>query len=150
MGKANTDVAVTSDQIVDTLNSNLDHASFAELMQLFDAGGVTHIQELDDRVPVEKEALLGMAFVITEWRHNPEGQMGEFVVCKLTTMDDQHLLFTDGSTGIKEQLLTFQKENGNKPIFVPKGLRKSDYTVDDPFNPGKKLAATTYYLSNAS
>lgn len=127
----------------DTLNTNLEGMTYAQLVAMLDGGNAVRIDELDDTVVFDKADLINRGFVITKWRHNPTGEMGEFVVCEITVMDGTHGIFTDGSTGIKDQLLKFQE---NRPIIVPKGLRKSDYTYTDDF--GVKTPASTYYLSN--
>lgn len=127
----------------DTMNNDLEGMTYAQLLALLDGGNAVRMDELDDTVVFDKTDLVGRAFVITNWRHNPEGNMGEFVVCKITVQDGTHGLFTDGSTGIKDQLLKF---NEGRPIIVPKGLRKSDYMYKDDF--GNMIPATTFYLSN--
>ena len=144
-------------QVADTLDHNLEHMSFQELMGLFDEGGIVHIQEIDDELPVEKADLVGRPLIITSWRHNPKGQFGEdseFIVAriKLLGMSNETLnrFFTDGSTGIKDQLLSWREKMGDRPLYAPKGLRRSDYLVDDPFNPGTQMKATTFYISNES
>lgn len=117
---------------------------------MMDGGIVAHIQEVDEVRKVEKETLMGKPFILTSWHYQPDGDFGEFAVCEVTTIDDEKLLFIDGSTGIKDQLKLYeQKLGGVKPIYVPKGLRVSNYTYDDPFD-GKSKPASTYYFSNES
>lgn len=124
--------------------------TFAQLQELMSTGSVAHIQDIDDVVKVEKETLVGKPFVITAWRYNAEGSMGDFMVVQITTMDNEHRFFVDGSTGIKDQLMTYEAKLGRQvPIFVPKGLRVSNYTYHDE-STGKDLPATTYYINNES
>lgn len=131
-----------------TTETDYSALTFGELQALISTGKVAHIQEVDDLVRVDKEALIGQPFVITDWAYNPDGDMGDFMVCRLTTMDDQHRFFSDGSTGIKDQLLEYEKKMGSKkPIYLPKGLRVSNYNYVDPTD-GKSKPASTFYLNN--
>jgi hypothetical protein len=124
--------------------------TFSQLQELMSTGTVAHIQDIDDVVKVEKETLVGKPFVITGWRYNPEGSLGDFMFVKITTMDNERRSFVDGSTGIKDQLRTYEAKLGKQvPIYVPKGLRVSNYTYHDEIS-GKDIPATTYYINNES
>ena len=139
-----TDVAVPA-------QADVNELSFSELMAMLDAGTVTHIQEIDELRKVEKEQLVGKPFVITSWRYNPDGDMGDFMVVQIVTTDDEKLFFVDGSTGIKDQLLAYEAKLGGsqRPIYVPKGLRVSNYTYHDELQ-GKDIPAQTFYINNES
>lgn len=127
-----------------SLKPDFSQLDYAELMQLLDAGEVVHIRELDDTEVVEKENLIGIPMVITDWVRKMS-DMGEYVVVRAATPNGK-VVFADGSTGIKEQLIKFSIDG--KPILVPKGLRKSDYTYKD--EEGKAIPATTFYLDNSN
>lgn len=132
-----------------TTNKDYSELSFTELQALISGGEVAHIQEIDDVVRIEKESLIDRPFVITGWSYNPDGDMGDFVVVQLTTMDNKHGFFSDGSTGIKDQLLAAENKMGSrKPIYLPKGLRVSSYMYLDPTD-SKSKPAQTFYLNNA-
>lgn len=126
--------------------------SFAELQAMFDAGNVLHITDVDDVRLVEKEQLVGKTFIITDWVEKDTGQYDNpFVIVHVTTPTDEHLVFTDGSTGIRDQLNTYLAKMGGtkQPIYVPKGLRVSNYIYHDELS-GKDIPATTYYINNES
>lgn len=132
-----------------TPTGGFDDMTYNELIALIDSGQVAHIQEIDDLVRAQKEALVGVAFVITEWSLNPDGDLGEFVTVKVVTEKGEHRFFSDGSTGIKDQLKAAEaKMGGRKPILVPKGLRVSNYMYHDE-NLGKDIPAATYYIDNS-
>lgn len=164
MGKAttdatSTDVATTNDAgttIADTITDDLTFKSFTELMSMFEDGGVTNISELDDTVTFDKADLVNQPLIITGFREGKAGEYGNsFVVVKCVTrqlvngeVKDLRGIFTDGSTGIKEQLMSFVTVKGvDKPIYCPKGLKASSYTYTDPFTL-EKTPAVTYYLNN--
>jgi hypothetical protein len=141
----------TSTDVVTTTGVDLNELTFSELMSMMDAGTVSHIQDIDELRKIEKAELVGKPFVITSWRYNPDGDMGDFMVVQITTKDDEKLFFVDGSTGIKDQLLGYQEkmDGAQRPIFVPKGLRVSNYTYKDEIS-GKDIPASTYYINNES
>lgn len=126
----------------------LEEMTFEALLAAMQAGDVAHIQEIDDLVKAGKENLVGIPFFITSWKYNPEGAHGEFVTVFVTKMDNSHGFFADGSTGIKDQLHEFEiKMGGQRPIYVPKGLRVSNYNYIDPED-GKTKPSSTYYINN--
>ena len=127
---------------------NASDLTYEALLALASEGEVISVRDLDDRTQYNKADLIGQPFIITDWSFNPEGNYGEFTLVKFTTPADDHGFFTDGSTGIKDQLkLWMDKLGGIRPIFVPKGLRVSAYTYTDPSD-GKEKPAETYYISN--
>jgi len=130
-------------------DQDIDKMTFDDLQQYFDSGAVTHIQELDDVVVVEKDTLVDKEMVITSWRLRTDDEsngFGPYVVVKCALRDGSHVVFADGSTGIKEQLIAFDTHN---PIYLPKGLRVSTYMWTDPAD-GKEKPAKTFYLNNAA
>lgn len=130
---------------------------FQELMAQLDAGGISHIGDIDEQRKVEKDKLIGKAFILTSWKFRPGeyGPESDFAVCEITTKDNEKLLFTDGSTGIKDQLKTYERKLAKlgrpsvSPIYVPNGLMVSNYMWTDPSD-GIAKPASTYYFSNES
>jgi len=91
-----------------------------------------------------KSTLIGVGFFAVAWNFTM-GDHGEFVAVKAITKDNQKLVITDGSKGIYEMLVNYSKQTGRYGgLFVPNGLRKSDYTYTD--DKGDEKAATTFYL----
>lgn len=109
------------------------------------------------KVLEKKERLIEVPFMILDYRFH-EGKQGEFASVAIMTklpieVDGQpHSKFVvnDGSTGIKDQLKRIEEERvakGNdmrRPLYCPKGLRKSTYEVEVD---GETTEATTYYLA---
>lgn len=60
---------------------------------------------------VEPDTLVGRQFIITKVRFNP-GMGGDFVSCEATTRDDQAVVFNDGSTGIRRQIVKYLTVKG--------------------------------------
>lgn len=77
-----------------------------------------------------KDDLIGKPLVFLSWKFNLNGEFGEFVIARVVTADGQKMILTDGSTGIKKQLMdhTYQ-HNTHGGLIVRKGLRKSDYPM---------------------
>lgn len=102
----------------------------------------------------EKETLLGVPFIIRRINVNT-GNFGLFVSLTCATKDGRTVVINDGSTGIAAQIGELVKKYGDeKPILIPKGLRKSVYYVDQDTRKvvGKKprpnsFQQVTYYLA---
>jgi hypothetical protein len=126
---------------------DLSQLDFDQLVGMLDADALVHIGDLDDTTQVDKDMLIGVPFVITEWLNRPSQGMGEYVVVRATTREGK-VVFADGSTGIKEQLIAFAERQEGKPILCPKGLRVSTYmfTNDDT---GEIAPAKTFYLDTS-
>lgn len=145
-GSAQVDVAVRVDY-------SSPEAYIRSVEETYEATPITiadALNEVEWQV-VDKETLVGVPFVITEWTAY-EGTKGPFVAVKVLT-NNGRLLFNDGSTGIYKQLGRIEEKfrvPTFKEPFVPvhngsvlvckKGLRKSEYVVDG-------IEATTYYLT---
>jgi hypothetical protein len=126
---------------------NVDAMSYAELVGLVDTGAVTHIQDIDDVITIDKDDLVGHAMVITSWELKLTSDYGApYVVVKVATADGRHAVFADGSTGIRDQL---ERYGHTGPILVPKGLRVSNYQWTDPAD-GIAKPAKTFYIDNAA
>jgi hypothetical protein len=127
--------------------------TFADMMADVDSGNVVHISEVDDVVRLDSEdkgKLIGVPIILVSWQFKYDKvQEREYVSMAIVTDKNEKFIVTDGSTGIYEQLARYTSKLGKVvPIFLPKGLTKSDYVTTD--NEGKTIQATTFYLSNES
>jgi len=93
----------------------------------------------------EKAKLVGVPFVIIDYRFT-EGDNGEFVTVRLMTNKNDKIIINDGSTGIRDQLKALHA-NGVASMYVPSGLRVSEYEYED--DKGEKSKAKTFYLSSS-
>ncbi len=121
--------------------------SFDEAMEMAAStfGGVIDASEVfgDGFVLANKDDLIGIPFVILNYTFH-KGDFGDdFVVCRAVTAADQKVVITDGSTGIREQLRSFNGQNGG--IFAKRGLTKSEYVYKD--DKGKDVPAATFYIA---
>lgn len=97
----------------------------------------------------QKRRLVGVPLLFVFWTFN-DGEQGEFVSAHVVQLDASgkivgKFIVNDGSTGILAQLTEYTERTGsNRGLFVPRGLRASDYTFtgDD----GKEHPATTFYI----
>lgn len=115
-----------------------------------EAYGVDNVVEAADvlgdgfKMLENKVTLIGVPFFAVSWNF-VQGDHGEYVICRVITQDNQKLIITDGSRGIREMLANYSKSSGRYGgLFVRKGLRKSDYTYED--EKGVTQNATTFYL----
>jgi hypothetical protein len=93
----------------------------------------------------QKFTLQGEPFAIVSWTFT-DGDNGEFVSARVITKTNRKLILNDGSKGgIRDQLRDIHEKGHLPPVWVPKGLRVSDYEYED--NDGKKRKAQSYYLN---
>lgn len=95
-----------------------------------------------------KDELCGVAFLVLDWRYVTDPQTDRQYVNVLVMLKESQtkVRFNDGSTGVADQCRAFEEKRGKRGgIYCPRGLRRSDYTVEID---GKKQAATTYYFDN--
>jgi len=94
-----------------------------------------------------KDTLIGVAMLLITWDFHM-GDHGEFVSVKLVTKDNRKLIVNDGSSGIRDQLMSYTaKKNRQGGLFCDKGFRRSDYKYTD--EKGEEKPATTYYLDTS-
>lgn len=135
--------------------------SFADLAKLINETGIdrTDISDvLGDGFELlstpEKNQLVDRPFAIVSWAFSV-GDQGEFVTLHCITKDDRKVIINDGSTGIHDQVKALHAAGVTPVVFVPKGLRRSDYVRKDEFNApilddqGREQHATTYYLNTS-
>lgn len=103
----------------------------------------------------DKRQLLKVPFLILSWAFN-NGDHGDFVTMYVVTDNGRKLVVNDGSTGIREQLVSISEKRltefggditkAHSGLYCPKGLRISEYVyVNDK---GDKSNAATFYLAN--
>lgn len=121
-------------------------------------GSVTDIEDFADYgsgfdILENKDNLIGVPFVVLEWRFT-DSQKYSQTFASMVVVDEKNnkYIVNDGSTGICAQLqmVTQQRIDQGKAypqaaLICRKGLRRSDYTVED--SQGKELEASTYYLA---
>jgi hypothetical protein len=107
----------------------------------------------------DKENLIGKPFIIVDWTFRDSDKVftvdpttkqrvaKQYVSLNLIVKDtNERLVINDGGTGIFEQMLGIAEKVGgqNKAVYVPKGLRKSEYEFEKDGQAGE---AVTYYLA---
>lgn len=149
MAKKDVDSFTDADLVKPASMNRLDDISFDELMSMSEL----NITDVDEISLVDKDTLINKPMIILAWNFS-QGNFGEFVAVKVRTADGLYV-FTDGSTGIYEQIARYQErliasDGWDKFVasgmMVPKGLRKSEYTYTD--EDGKEVPAVTYYIDN--
>lgn len=123
--------------------------SFQELID----AGVISISEIDDRLKVDnKDDLIGVPLVIIDWEFKPSDMGKDYAFVTVKTQEGTRV-FADGGTGIPDQLERYKAkllDSGARFIYVPNGLRKSDYVAKVVVDgEEKRIPATTYYFDNA-
>ncbi len=117
---------------------NLAELSYNELMAL-------DLDETRTRDLVDKESLLGVPFVITSFTFRQSDMAKvEYVSVEATTKDDQRIVFNDGSTGVRRDLVNYCaargifEVQGDESKFDPNGSlfdmaanEVIDWSVDD-------------------
>lgn len=151
---SSTEIVNARSMINDQVLASVD--GFESALAALDAAGLRY-QGMDEFgtgfVLADKSALVGVPFVIMEWRFNAGDFDGGFVSAACVTQDGRKVIINDGSTGIRDQLLmvtTQRVAQGNEApqngLVVYGGLTVSNYTYTD--EKGKQIPATTYYLSD--
>lgn len=138
----------SSDQLADL-------ASFEDALKLArelygDAAVVAASEVIGDGFKLldNKDQLIEVPFLAIAWDFH-QGTHGEFVSVKVMTKDGQKFVLNDGSTGIRDQLMSYSANSGNYGgLFCMKGLRRSDYTYTD--EKGNESGASTYYLDTSA
>ena len=105
--------------------------------------------------PIDKATLVGQPFGITGVRFRTNERQVVFAEVEIVTATGEQFGLNDSSTGIRQQLSDYMAGKGltvsgntdwqDIKLFVPRGLRVSEYTVQD--ERGKDKTAKTYYLT---
>lgn len=120
-------------------------------------GHLVSAEELGDGTElVNKDTLVDIPLLVMEcsFHLSTKGRIGEdkfYTTVRGITKDNRKFVFSDGSTGVCQQLAFLaDKHNRKGGFYVAGGLVRSDYTVKltDP-KTGEEYdsEATTYYLS---
>lgn len=107
-------------------------------------------QEIGDgfKLLENKDLLSSVECLFVTWDFH-QGDHGEFVSAKVVTIDGAKYIVNDGSSGIRDQLMSYSaKKNSQGGLFCRKGLRRSDYKYTD--ENGVEKPATTYYLDTSA
>ena len=111
---------------------------------------------------VDKATLVGVPFLILEWRFS-QGDFGPFVSVSAVTKHDDKVIFNDGSSGVRQQLQTVtdqRRERGHAHpqagLVCEEGLTKTSYfanaktgeTSNTPQTGDGWGPASTYYIAD--
>jgi len=133
---------------VNGVHTIADANTLNDAVAAFNAAGVD-ILDITDLIGdefgdvVKKPELVGKAFLIVDVKWHDQGEFGPFAAVLCMDNDGKRFVFTDGSTGVYQQLLELDERLGDRTlagIVCRKGLRASEYEKD-----GRK--AVTYYLA---
>jgi hypothetical protein len=135
--------------------------SFADAMQVLQEAGIEPTILGDGFYPLDKESLVGVAFVVLGAKV-VNGDYGDMTVMHVVTENPIRNekgeevakgLIVDGSSGIHSQMENYIRVGKVQGLICRKGLVKSTYFYDEDsgqvVEAGTKGAkpATTYYLS---
>lgn len=132
-----------------------DVESFDEAMQLFQDSKekIVEYKSEFEYPRVDKETLVNRPFMILYWDIEP-GDSGQYAVVNCMDTNNTKFSFSDGSSGVMEQLVSIQEKTGrHQGIFVPNGLRESKYGVNregkavNKNSPESVRTASTFYLA---
>jgi hypothetical protein len=105
---------------------------------------------------IEKKKLVNRSFVIVDAKislSNDYGDDGQFAVVKVFTQDGGKFRFTDGGTGICQQIGMLMSKRADKGgavgVVIPGGLVDSEYDYTDE-STGEVTKAHTFYLNTDS
>ncbi len=138
-------MAKNETKAVETYQAPYVPVSFEDALRHFEAEGIVEFAGSPYNV-VDKESLIGVPFLIVDYRFNEEGSYGRFVSVLAVTETDDRVVINDGSTGVMQQIdMLAQTYPDRKGILCKGGLRRSDYTYTD--TDGKEKPASTYYIA---
>ena len=146
----------------DTILANGDEftlsgiGSYDDAMALLASEGVVTTIVGDGFYPLDKESLVGVAFVVLgghSWFSREYGT--EVCALRVATQQDAKQadgspepvrkgLIIDGGTGIYQQAKNYARVDRLIGLVCPKGLTRSEYDTEID---GKKVHGTTFYLS---
>ena len=109
---------------------------------------VTNYREIAPSIPVlSADELVGVPFLIMRATEHV-GDFGPFKSIAVVFGDNKIGIVNNGSfgSGIYQQIQDMEENGVLWPVFVEKGLRKSEYVKTLP--DGKEIPAKTYYLAN--
>lgn len=154
------DVAVVAEfpaELEEMIN-NIDAPVTADALEaLAGSLGVDDTAVISPWRVVNKSELVNRPFYIRAWKFSNSDQfIGDFVIVYAVTYDSgEMVIFTDGSTGVCEQIRRVQESRGPEGVQgflkVPNGLRESTYMIDSTGRPTRNAddkagMGTTYYF----
>lgn len=128
--------------------NDLREVTFADLAKMQGVANAADLLGDGFTLLPDKNKLVDVQFIIVGCKFVAGDYGSEFAVLRVVTANNERLVVTDGSTGIRDQMRAYLdkvKDSGTVPaaLFV-NGLRRSDYAYQDA--DGKATPATTYYL----
>lgn len=93
----------------------------------------------------KKDSLADTPLAIVTWSLQ-KGDKGEFVTLRIMTKDNRKVIINDGGTGIRDQIKRLVAKGVTAPVWVPGGLRVSQYEYTDD-KTGEVSRAETWYLA---
>lgn len=98
---------------------------------------------------VQKSQLVDREFMVLEMREVADKKTGALYWNVLGILrNGNKFCFNDGSTGVAKQCEEYIARTGRTGgVYCEKGLRVSQYQVEDPQRPGVMLDAETYYFA---
>lgn len=145
--KQSKDVA-TQVLTLDQLRNVLTFEDAVALAKQVNDGVIISSADLGDGFAIkEKKDLIGIQMMLLEWEQGKNVSKGEgFIIVRAVTVNNDKVIFTDGSTGIWRQLTQFTEQTGRTSgMYAQEGLRVSRYTFTD--ETGKEKDAETYYIA---
>ena len=140
---SNTTEVSNTEPIVDALAVR----SFQDAVQQF--GGADQLVAAEGFDIKTKDELIGVPMLITRISEGKDQKYGQpFLIVEGITATDKSFLFTDGSTGVQDELRALMyKNNGRTAGFIlENGLSKSEYTYKDPSD-NKDKPAVTFHIA---
>jgi hypothetical protein len=152
-------VEVTPEMLVSGENSDgLSEENLREIENFDDIKTLSGVAEITSISAVlgtgfsvleDKARLLNLGFIIVKFgTHESEKNGGEFSTLHVVTDTKEKWIVNDGSTGIHAQMTELKEKLGSVcPLFVPRGLRVSEYDYEN--DKGETSRARTYYLNTS-
>lgn len=159
MSSTSTEIATVENAptvFTDSILAKID--GWDAVAEMFESNGIA-VERMSDYGTgfkvTDKDKLIGVPLFLVEWRFNSSSKFLDksgkplvFVSVAAVTKSGDKVIFNDGSTGIKDQLVmvTEQRQERSHPtpqcgLLIEEGLKPSDYTLDDG------NSARTYYLA---
>lgn len=147
--RSNVETEATAEVTTDGFSENelRDLDSMFDVMSTQDVANISDVMGTGFSVLEDKNRLVGVEFVIVRYGVH-EGENGQFTTIHVVTTHKDKYVVNDGSTGIHAQLAEYKERAGRVcPLYVPRGLRVSEYDFTD--DGGNKKRARTYYLNTS-
>ena len=122
---------------------DLTQLSWGELQAVAEAGGLDTFTSGSDLI--DKGTLIGVPFVLLAVEPRTDAATARDYNTYRITTEGGPGVFNDGGSGIGRQVESLYESGGHLPVYVPKGLRVSEYTTTG--KDGKPVKAATYYLA---